>query len=151
MRTLMLWGILLALGGLQLLTACGRDGRQAAAERTGKLEKCPGTPNCVSSLDRDIPHGIAPLAFTSSPAEAMECLRRAIQSMKRVTLCHADERYLHAEFRTLLGFVDDVEFAVDAEKRLIDMRSASRVGTWDLGVNRRRLEAVRKAFNAGCL
>jgi uncharacterized protein (DUF1499 family) len=56
--------------------------------------------------------------------------------------------YLHAEFRSRLwGFVDDVEFRVDAAARVIHVRSASRQGYSDLGVNRKRVEALRKAFD----
>ena len=53
---------------------------------------------------------------------------------------------VRAEFRTRLGFVDDVEFRIDEAARGIHVRSASRKGYWDLGVNRRRVEAIREAF-----
>jgi uncharacterized protein (DUF1499 family) len=57
-----------------------------------------------------------------------------------------EERYLKAEFRTRLGFVDDVEFQLNPDLGLVQVRSASRTGYWDLGVNRRRVEAIRKAY-----
>jgi uncharacterized protein (DUF1499 family) len=50
------------------------------------------------------------------------------------------------EFRTSLGFVDDVEFYVDGSQKVIHLRSASRVGYWDLGVNRKRMESIRTEF-----
>jgi uncharacterized protein (DUF1499 family) len=56
------------------------------------------------------------------------------------------EYELKAESRTLLGFVDDVQFSPDRENRVVHMRSASRVGYRDLGVNRRRLEKMRSQF-----
>jgi uncharacterized protein (DUF1499 family) len=70
--------------------------------------------------------------------------------MKRTTIITADEGFIHAEARTLLGFVDDVTFEVESGSRTILMRSASRMGYWDLGVNRRRLETIRAAFDAKC-
>ena len=54
---------------------------------------------------------------------------------------------LRAEFRTRLGFVDDLEFLVDEDRGVVQVRSASRTGYWDLGVNRKRVEALRKAYS----
>jgi uncharacterized protein (DUF1499 family) len=71
--------------------------------------------------------------------------------MDRVRILEADQENIRAEFRTLLGFVDDVEFRFDRENGAILMRSASRVGYWDFGVNRRRLEEIRKRFERECV
>jgi uncharacterized protein (DUF1499 family) len=70
--------------------------------------------------------------------------------MKRAKLVSSDAEFIHAEFRTRLGFVDDVSFALDAHRGVIHMRSASRAGYWDLGVNRRRLEKIRRDFRTQC-
>ena len=48
----------------------------------------------------------------------------------------------------MLGFVDDVDFVLYAKARVIHLRSASRVGHYDFGVNRKRVEAIRAAFEA---
>ena len=65
----------------------------------------------------------------------------------RITIVREEEGYMHAEARSLLfRFVDDVEFLLDADNRLIHVRSASRTGYSDLGVNRRRVERIRTAF-----
>jgi uncharacterized protein (DUF1499 family) len=53
---------------------------------------------------------------------------------------------VRAEFRSQLGFVDDVEFRIDGTAGMIHVRSASRKGYWDLGVNRRRVVAIRETF-----
>lgn len=67
--------------------------------------------------------------------------------MPRTRIVKEDGVYLHAEVRSFLfRFVDDLEFLIDTEQSLIHMRSASRTGYSDLGVNRRRVEHVRKAF-----
>jgi uncharacterized protein (DUF1499 family) len=44
--------------------------------------------------------------------------------------------------------VDDLEFRLIPEEHIIDVRSASRVGYWDLGANRRRVERIRERFQA---
>jgi len=59
----------------------------------------------------------------------------------------AADTYIHAEFTSaVFRFVDDVEFQIDPDTRLVHFRSASRVGRSDLGVNRERMEALRAAF-----
>ena len=108
--------------------------------REGRLAPCRRTPNCVSSqadpADRE--HYIAPLAFGGSIGE----LRRAIESLPRVTVIRETPQYLYAEFRTrLMRYVDDVEFLKAGD--LVHVRSASRLGRRDFGVNRRRVEEIR--------
>jgi uncharacterized protein (DUF1499 family) len=57
--------------------------------------------------------------------------------------------YLHVEMRSLMfRFVDDVEFSLAASAGLIHVRSASRVGYSDFGVNRKRVERIRAAFDS---
>ena len=59
----------------------------------------------------------------------------------------SDEDSLHVEFTSwLLRFVDDVDAVIDPDAGVIHVRSASRVGYSDLGVNRKRVEAIRSAF-----
>jgi uncharacterized protein (DUF1499 family) len=66
--------------------------------------------------------------------------------MERTALVRETPDYLHVEFRTFLGFVDDGEFYIDETQKIIHLRSASRVGYWDLGANRRRMESIRTEF-----
>ena len=111
----------------------------------GRLAPCKRTPNCVSSqadpADRE--HYIAPVAFRGSMAD----LRRAVESMERATVIKAERNYLHAEFRTrLLRYVDDVELYYDERQGVVHVRSASRLGRRDFGVNRKRVEALRGAI-----
>jgi uncharacterized protein (DUF1499 family) len=114
----------------------------------GKLSPCPDSPNCVCSEDPSGPHAIAPLEFKGAPNEAVTKLKLAVLGMRRVTLVEERDGYLHAEFRSaLLGFVDDVEFSMQPEAKRIQVRSASRVGNSDLGVNRRRVEEIRRRFS----
>ena len=67
--------------------------------------------------------------------------------MNRVRVVKLEDNYIHAEFISFIfRFVDDVEFYFDDEQKLIQIKSASRVGYSDLGVNRRRIEKIRKQF-----
>jgi uncharacterized protein (DUF1499 family) len=108
---------------------------------SGKLAPCPSSPNCVSSFSQDAEHKIEPLAYTSSQSEAMAKLKGAIESLGKTKIITATDNYLYAEFTSaLMGFVDDVEFLLDDQAKVIHVRSASRLGETDLGVNRKRIE-----------
>jgi uncharacterized protein (DUF1499 family) len=114
----------------------------------GKLAPCPNSPNCVSSQSSDATHQIAPLTFTSTPERAIATLKGIIQSLPRTKIITESKDYLYAEFKSaLMGFVDDVEFYLDRKANLIQVRSASRLGQSDLGVNRQRIETIRAQLN----
>jgi len=111
------------------------------------LKACPKSPNCVSSQAGDHEHAIAPLVYSDSRAEAYTRLKKVLGEMKRTTIVAEKEDYLHAEAKSLIfRFVDDVEFYFPATEKLIHVRSASRVGHSDLGVNRKRVEEIRSRF-----
>jgi uncharacterized protein (DUF1499 family) len=113
------------------------------------LAPCPETPNCVCSQAAGSAH-VAPFAFAGDPQTVMARLQSAVASMPRVRLLVASPTYLHAEARSrVLGFVDDVEFLLDPAAGIIHVRSASRLGRSDFGVNRRRVEAIRARFLSG--
>ncbi len=112
--------------------------------RDGKLAPCPNTPNCVSSQSSDTEHSIEPLTYTSTPAEAMAELKKVIQSIKKTKIITENKNYLYVEFTSsIMGFVDDVEFYLNEDAKVIHVRSASRLGKSDLGVNRKRIETIR--------
>jgi uncharacterized protein (DUF1499 family) len=116
--------------------------------KDGQLAPCPSTPNCVSSRSTDREHAIAPMPYTGSPEEAMARLRAVVLQMKRVTIVADTGMYLHAEFRSaLFRFVDDVEFYADDKAKIIQVRSAARLGHSDFGVNRKRMEEIEAAWN----
>lgn len=106
--------------------------------RDGRLAACKRSPNCVSSQANpsDLEHYIAPIHGR------MAAVRKAVESLPRTTIVRAGENYLYAEFRTrLMRYVDDVEFFFDGS--VIHVRSCSRLGRRDFGVNRRRVEELR--------
>jgi uncharacterized protein (DUF1499 family) len=111
------------------------------------LPPCPSTPNCVSTQAKSPIHAIAPISYRGSAEEAMARIVAIVGSMPRTTIVERKPTSLRAEFRTrLFRFVDDVMFELDQTKKTIEFRSASRVGRSDLGVNRKRMEAIRAAF-----
>ena len=115
--------------------------------RDGRLAPCKRSPNCVSSqadpADRE--HYVAPIAFRGAMAQ----LRKAVESMERSSVITAEASYLYAEYRSrLLGYVDDLELLYDETAGLVHVRSASRLGRRDFGVNRKRVEALRAIIQA---
>ncbi|MCX5721642.1 MAG: DUF1499 domain-containing protein [Nitrospirae bacterium] len=115
------------------------------AETFQRLRPCPASPNCVSTQAQDEGHAIAPFRYRKARADAKEALKAIVQSLPRTKLVEEDETYLHYEFTSLLlRFVDDVEFLFDDEAKTVHFRSASRTGYRDFGVNRQRMEAIRK-------
>ncbi len=94
-------------------------------------------------------HGIAPLTYRSSQIEAIEALKQIIRSMDRAAIITESADYVYAEFTSkLMGFVDDVEFYANPSENSIQVRSASRLGKSDLGVNRNRIETIRAKLQA---
>ena len=112
------------------------------------ITPCPKTPNCVSSLDMDRRQFVEPFHFTGSAKDAMEKLVNIISDFKRARVVSVNENLIQAEFTSLFfRFVDDAEFFFDERKKIIHVKSASRIGYSDLGVNRRRIENIRKRLD----
>jgi apolipoprotein D and lipocalin family protein len=123
-------------------------GAKMASKAVKKLAPCPDSPNCVSSLAKDKQHFIEPIPYEGEAAATRHELLEILNSFKRVRVVRFDEDYIHAEFVSFIfRFVDDVEFAFDDVKKIIQVKSASRTGYSDLGVNRRRIEEIRKQFD----
>jgi uncharacterized protein (DUF1499 family) len=114
--------------------------------KDGRLARPKSTPNCVSSQadPADAEHYIAPIAFKGDAAAAMAAVRKAVEALPGAAVIRQEGGYLYAEFRTkVMRFVDDVEFLHDGKAGVIHVRSASRLGRRDFGVNRARVEALR--------
>ena len=117
--------------------------------RDGRLAPCPEAPNCVSSQSTDRKQAIEPLRYSTSEAEAVASLRKIILQMKGARITEEEGGYIRAEFTsTIWRFVDDVEFAFNENLKIIDVRSASRLGHSDFGVNRKRIEAIKAAWQS---
>lgn len=143
----LLW--LLLGAGLALAIGCRMNQPPPLGAPQGRLLPCPGSPNCVCSQDADPDHQIAPLSCSGNADDALAGLKRLIAAQPRAKVTDEAPGYLRAEFRSrIFRFVDDVEFLVDAPRGVIHVRSASRVGYSDLGVNRQRVERLRAAWQA---
>jgi uncharacterized protein (DUF1499 family) len=117
--------------------------------KDGRLAPCPAMPNCVSTQGEDERHRIDPIPYETSTGEARDRIVRILRSMPRTRIITDMPTYVYAEVRTaFLGHVDDVEFTFDENAGVIHFRSGSRLPYWDQGVNRRRMEAIRAAFES---
>jgi uncharacterized protein (DUF1499 family) len=140
----LVWGLLLLF-----IVACSGTRPDNLNPAEGRLAPCPDTPNCVSSFAQDAEHRVEPLTFQGPPEKVMAAIQEALQQRDRVNIVKQKQHYLYAEFTSLVfRFVDDVEFLIDPETKTLHFRSASRIGRSDLGVNRERIESIRKDLAA---
>jgi uncharacterized protein (DUF1499 family) len=109
-----------------------------------KLPICPDSPNCVSSQAKDANHYITPFKIIGNVDLAWSALKNALLSQSRTVITHESGNKLHAQATSLVfRFVDDIDVLVDADTQLIHIRSGSRIGYGDFGVNRKRVEKLR--------
>lgn len=112
----------------------------------GRLAACSRKPNSVSS-QADGRHFVEPLAFSGDTAIAWAKLKAAVKADPEAAIVEESDGYLYAECTTpTVGFVDDLELAMNASDGVIHVRSASRLGYSDFGKNRARVEAIRQRF-----
>lgn len=136
--------ITIAVAGIMLSACSGTRPAHIGIQPGGKLLPCPDTPNCVTSFApvEDKIHYVEPFAADDA---AWQRLRRILTDMPRIKIIKQDENYLKAEATTRIWrFVDDLEFLYRPEYSLIHVRSASRIGRSDFGVNRKRIEQIRR-------
>ena len=117
--------------------------------RNGLLKPVPPSPNAVSSQAAGGYHQIAPLRYNGTAEPAMAALKSIIENMPRTSIVEERADYLYVEFTSkLIGYVDDVEFYFPLNEPVIHVRSASRLGYSDFGVNRKRIEDIRAKLAA---
>lgn len=117
---------------------------QAKSIADKQLPACPNSPNCVSSQAADSGHFIAPFKIIGDVEAAWAALKKALISQSRTVITHETDDTLHAQATSLVfRFVDDIDVTLDTDTKTIDIRSASRTGHSDFGVNRQRLEMLR--------
>lgn len=141
--------IQLVLISVLLLTGCKGVIPKLGIEN-GQLSPCPATPNCVSSQATDEKHFIEPILSTGKLLEVKSHILKILNESKSAKIIETKDDYIRAEFTSkLFRFVDDVEFYFPDTKSTemtIHVRSASRVGHSDFGVNRKRIEQIRSKF-----
>ena len=112
-----------------------------------KLTPCPDSPNCVSTQSKRKGSFMKPLPYLQTRAASRERLLKILNGMKRMKIVKLTESSIHAEFTTLIWrFVDDVVFLFDDASNLVHFRSASRIGYYDFGVNRRRMGKISNLY-----
>ena len=142
--------LLCSLLAMPLLSCAGARPENLGVDGT-RLAPCPSSPNCVSSDTdpSDTGHAIPPFSLATDAASAWQAAREAVAAMPRTKIQTESEGYLHAECTSrLMGYVDDLELHLRAADGVIAVRSASRVGHGDMGVNRARVEALRETLAA---
>ncbi len=138
-------GTLAALPGIGGLTAGVRPDNLGVSD--GRLASCPASPNCVVSQGADEEHAIAPIAYESDHETARKSLIDIIGVVPRSKIVEQSDDYILVESESrLMGFRDDTEFYLPKDEKVIHTRAAARMGESDLGVNRRRIEQIRLAF-----
>lgn len=116
----------------------------------GKFHPCPEKQVCVStqSPESDEKHYMEPITYSTSKEEAKNKIKKVINSFKRTEIKEELENYIHSTFTTFLfRFTDDVEFLIDDKEKVIHFRSQSRIGGYDWGKNRSRMEKFKAKFN----
>ena len=137
----------LVMIGCLMTLSCAGSRPDTLGIADGRLAKCPDSPNCVNSQATDEKHSIAPFTYDGSRQDAIQRLKQAVSGLKRTQIVEERDDYLRIECTSaLFRFVDDVEFYFP-EENVIHVRSASRLGYSDLGVNRKRVETLRELFN----
>ncbi len=152
MKTTLIIVLLLAIGVILLLFVMGMVSRSGEAPGlfNDRLSGCPDRPNCVcSEYAGDSAHYIEPVHLPAgTQAEVTQLARRIIQELGGRVVVERDG-YLAATFRSaLFGFVDDLELRIDEQEQRLHIRSASRVGYSDSGVNARRVKQLKKRMEA---
>ena len=156
------WSAIAALLLAALLVVAGRFGLLEGTPpgdlgiRAGKLKRPSETPNSVSSQADSWPDHpqresarIAPLALRGDGPATIARLKALLQFDPYARIVDSRSDYLYVQYTTpLLKFVDDLELWFDPAQSVIQVRSSSRLGQSDFGVNRRRVEALREQLAA---
>ena len=115
-----------------------------------KLTKCPDKPNCIcTEFVADATHYIEPIGFSqSNTAEVLSRLKNSIREMGGSIQAETDNYLAFTFTSSIFRFVDDLEIRIDKDLKIIHMRSASRVGHSDRGVNKKRIEQLKKLIHS---
>jgi uncharacterized protein (DUF1499 family) len=136
-----IWEIVVCLFCFIPLFSCTGKRPSALGISDAGLAPCSSSPNCVSSGAPDGAHRVEAFALSVPPKYAWQVIREAVAALPRTTVVKESANYLHAECTSaLFGFVDDLELHLRPSDNMVAIRSASRLGYSDLGVNRRRVE-----------
>ncbi|MBW2407271.1 MAG: DUF1499 domain-containing protein [Deltaproteobacteria bacterium] len=138
------------IGTLLILTTlfgCSGNRTERNISASSGLLDCPDKPNCVSSLAKNPKYRVEPFTLKNDPKTSWDRVQETVGSIPRTKIVSANNIDIHAECRSLIfRFVDDLNLHLIPISHTIHIRSASRTGYSDLGVNRRRIENLRKTL-----
>lgn len=127
--------------------SCAGETPKNLGVKDGKFSPCPDKPNCVSSQSLEESAKVDPLKFLGTLEESKERLKKTLHSFENIKIITENENYIHAEATSkIFKFVDDVEFYLDQKNQVIHIKSASRIGHSDLGVNKGRVNSLHFEF-----
>ena len=133
--------------GLCMLWACSEKAVKPLSSAINANLDCPSSPNCASSVAKSAKRQVAPFQLKPPFSKNWERLKNHVSAMDRTTVIKSSETHIHAECKSrVFGFIDDLQLQLNPETGRIDLRSASRIGYWDLGVNRRRIKTLRQSL-----
>ncbi|WP_207774355.1 DUF1499 domain-containing protein [Abyssibacter profundi] len=141
----------LPVGALALLGALGLGGCAAIGEHRvgltaeGRLQPCPPAPRCVSSQAQVQQRSVRPLVLRTDRPDVWSAVRDTVSAQPRTVIVDSRRDYLRAEVSSPWGvYTDDLELLRQSDR--IDLRSTARLGYYDFGVNRERVNALRQAL-----
>ena len=134
---------------LLFLMGCSSTTKKNTGIVQGEFYPCPTSPNCVSSMaPENDSHFIKPIIYEKITRKiANKKIVEILNNLKNTKIIESNDKYIHVEIRSsFFKFVDDIEFYFPTNKNIIHIRSLSRTGHSDFGVNRKRMEKIRVKF-----
>ena len=138
------------IGSLMAILLCSCSGARPTEQLgldNNRLQPCPDSPNCVSTKETDPDQRVLPLKLQIEAPTAWAEIVETVTALPRARIISVNDNYLHAECRSsVFGFVDDLELHLQPEPQQVSIRSAARLGYYDFGVNRKRVNELRSTL-----
>ena len=140
-------GIIIGLMAVLLSSCSGARPNEQLGLDNNLLHPCPDSPNCVSTSETEPDQQVLPFDLQIKAQEAWVIIVDTVAALPRTRIVSVTDNYLHAECRSaVFGFVDDLELHLQPEPQQVSIRSAARLGYYDFGVNRKRVNELRSTL-----
>jgi len=134
--------LLLTITTTMAMAGCSNADSENAMVADRSLQTCGDKPNCVSTRDKRDDFQLAKFTLNETGLAHWADIEQIALSLSGASLAKKAPNYLHIECRSaVFGFVDDFELRLQGNEIIV--RSESRTGYSDFGVNRERAEAFR--------
>ena len=131
------------------LASCVSTPSRSMNDSANTITPCSFAPHCVSSVNSaDSARRVEPFGYTGGREQAHAALIEILRTHEAARIEVDTLPVVRSTFHTAIGFVDDVTFVFRDDAKTIDVKSTSRIGYYDFGVNRRRVEGLRIEFEA---